>query len=321
MLKKTLKAMGDRGLLVDQNRLVQAVREVEHLPGERVKVAQEVGVDPMARKMFGLDATPQEALRALGTPEALRVADFRREYRRYQNIQTLIKQIDAEGVVRYTFNVGKTGRLYTSGALLTMVPLCRECIVPRDNGTFYSYDYQQQELRIVAALTEHEPLIEALENDVHAVTAEILQRTRDEAKLINYAFLYGMAPDAMRRAYKIEKADMIRLHEVLPVNKLSEVTENLSNGSTVRTFYGDKIPYSSVKERNNYCIQGTAAGMLKQGILALTRSGFMPTIVAHDQFLLEANDPMIKGILECFIDGVGFPVKIREGKNWAEATV
>lgn len=320
MLMKLLKDMGERGLLVDQQRLVRAVAETSHLPGERVKVAQKVGVDPLARKMFGLEKTPQEELRRVGTPEALMVADFRKAYRVYQNVQTFINQIQPDGIIRYTLKVGKTGRLYSSGALLTMVPLCRKCVVPRDNGTFYAFDYDQQEMRVIAALTKHEPLLEAIEGDVHAVTAEILQRDRSEAKTINYAFIFGMKPEAMRRVYKIKKSEMTRLMALLPIDKLSAATKRRTHRGMVRTMYGDMIPFESDKERNNYCIQGTASGMLKRGIELLAKKEIKCTIVMHDSFLLETSDRMIKRILECSIDGVKFPVKMKEGKNWAEAT-
>ena len=81
----------------------------------------------------------------------------------------------------------------------------RKSFIPRDeNHVLLAADYSQIELRIIAALSEEENMIEAFKNgeDIHASTAakvfnvsldEVTREQRSNAKTVNFGIIYGVS--------------------------------------------------------------------------------------------------------------------------------
>ncbi len=116
------------------------------------------------------------------------------------------------GHIHTSFNqaVTATGRLSSSDPNLQNIPVrgedgkeIRRCFVPEEGCFFFSADYSQIELRVMAHLSGDENMIEAFRegHDIHAATAAKIYRktidevTRDErtkAKRANFGIIYGI---------------------------------------------------------------------------------------------------------------------------------
>ncbi len=116
------------------------------------------------------------------------------------------------GHIHTSFNqaVTATGRLSSSDPNLQNIPVrgedgkeIRRCFVPEEGCLFFSADYSQIELRVMAHLSADENMIEAFRegHDIHAATAAKIYRkpigevTRDErtkAKRANFGIIYGI---------------------------------------------------------------------------------------------------------------------------------
>ena len=115
--------------------------------------------------------------------------------------------------IHTTFNqtVTTTGRLSSSNPNLQNIPVrdamgkeVRKAFIPDDGQLFFSADYSQIELRIMAHLSQDENLVQAFlgGEDIHAATAakifhkDISEVTADErrrAKTANFGIIYGIS--------------------------------------------------------------------------------------------------------------------------------
>lgn len=116
------------------------------------------------------------------------------------------------GRIHTSFNqtVTATGRLSSSDPNLQNIPVrdddgkeIRKCFIPEPGCLFFSADYSQIELRIMAHLSEDENMIEAFREgfDIHAATAariwhkdigEVTPAERKKAKQANFGIIYGI---------------------------------------------------------------------------------------------------------------------------------
>lgn len=118
------------------------------------------------------------------------------------------------GRIHTSFNqaITATGRLSSSDPNLQNIPVrdddgkeIRKCFVPEEGCLFFSADYSQIELRIMAHLSGDENMIEAFRNgqDIHRATAakiwhetmeDVDDAQRKKAKQANFGIIYGITP-------------------------------------------------------------------------------------------------------------------------------
>ena len=142
------------------------------------------------------------------------------EYRQYKKLQsTYVDALPNEvnpktGRIhtQYMQAVAATGRLSSNNPNLQNIPIrtergkeVRKSFIPRDeNHVLLAADYSQIELRIIAALSEEENMMEAFKNgeDIHASTAakvfnvpldEVTREQRSNAKTVNFGIVYGVS--------------------------------------------------------------------------------------------------------------------------------
>ena len=141
------------------------------------------------------------------------------------SLPTLINP--STGKIHTSFNqtVTSTGRLSSSNPNLQNIPVrgddgkeIRKAFIPEPGCTFFSADYSQIELRIMAHLSGDKHMIEAfLEgDDIHASTAAKIYHkpigdvTRDErrkAKTANFGIIYGISVFGLAERLNVPRSE------------------------------------------------------------------------------------------------------------------
>lgn len=209
------------------------------------------------------------------------------------------------GHVHTSFNqcVTATGRLSSSDPNLQNIPVrtedgkeIRRCFIPEPGEEFFSCDYSQVELRIMASLSGDRHMIEAFKSgyDIHAATsAKIFHKaiedvTKDErrkAKSANFGIIYGISAFGLAQGLDIDRREAKELidgyFESFPevqqfIEKCKEEARQKGYAETImgRRRYLPDInskngTVRAFAERNavNAPIQGTAADIMKVAMI------------------------------------------------------
>lgn len=211
------------------------------------------------------------------------------------------------GKIHTSFNqtITATGRLSSSNPNLQNIPIrdddgkeIRKAFIPEEGCLFFSADYSQIELRVMAHLSNDENMIEAFRegHDIHAATAakiykenidDVTRDQRTKAKRANFGIIYGITVFGLAERLDIDRAEAKQLidgyFETFPQVKdymeKAKVTAHehgyvetlfhrrrylpdiTSHNATVRGF----------AERNaiNAPIQGTAADIIKVAMVRI----------------------------------------------------
>ncbi|MCI1683860.1 MAG: DNA polymerase I [Bacteroides sp.] len=131
------------------------------------------------------------------------------------------------GRIHTSFNqaVTSTGRLSSSNPNLQNIPIrdedgkeIRKAFIPDDGCEFFSADYSQIELRIMAHLSEDKNMIDAFLSgyDIHAATAskiykiaikEVTSDMRRKAKTANFGIIYGISVFGLAERLNIDRKE------------------------------------------------------------------------------------------------------------------
>ncbi|MBR6961262.1 DNA polymerase I [Candidatus Saccharibacteria bacterium] len=228
----------------------------------------------------------------------------------------------------YTQDVTATGRLSSINPNLQNIPVrsedgkrIRNCFVADEGKIFVSADYAQFELRLAAALSHDEALINDFNSglDIHTKTAsdafhvpmdQVTKQQRRAAKVINFGVLYGMSPkglsDAAGMSFYEAKQFIERYFELrAPMRKYLDA--QLEKGRTegfVETLYGRRRPTPDLHAPNflvraaaeraaaNMPIQGTEADLMKRAMLAVDKAlpdGAKLILQVHDSLIVECD--------------------------------
>ena len=229
----------------------------------------------------------------------------------------------------FTQNVTATGRLSSLSPNLQNIPVrteigkeIRKGFVAREGKAFVSADYSQFELRLAAALSNDEKLIENFNSgvDIHTKTAsevfgipmeEVTKNQRRAAKVINFGVMYGMSPkglsDAAGMSFYEAKSfidDYFRVRSPIK-NYLDSVLEQAKTLGYVETLYGRRRPTPDVKSSNfvirmaaeraaqNMPIQGTEADLMKRAMIkvdSILPEGAEQILQIHDSIIVECDE-------------------------------
>ncbi|MDC0006648.1 DNA polymerase I [Winogradskyella sp.] len=200
----------------------------------------------------------------------------------------------------YMQTVAATGRLSSNNPNLQNIPIrtergrqVRKAFVPRnDEYTLLAADYSQIELRIIAALSEEETMIEAFKNgeDIHASTAskvfnvpldEVTREQRSNAKTVNFGIVYGVSAFGLSNQTDLSRGEAKELidtyYETYPKLKayMSAQVDFARDNGYVQTVLGRRRYLKDIDSRNamvrsgaernavNAPIQGSAADIIK----------------------------------------------------------
>ena len=143
-------------------------------------------------------------------------------------IDALPKLINPEtGHIHTSFNqtITTTGRLSSSNPNLQNIPVrneegkeIRKAFIPEPGCEFFSADYSQIELRIMAHLSGDPHMIEAFREgyDIHAATAakiykkpleEVTREERSKAKTANFGIIYGITVFGLAERMNVSRAE------------------------------------------------------------------------------------------------------------------
>ena len=225
-------------------------------------------------------------------------------------VEALPKLINPRtGRIHTSFNqaVTATGRLSSSNPNLQNIPVrgedgreIRKAFVPDEDCIFFSADYSQIELRIMAHLSGDEHMIADFNagHDIHAATAarifhkSIEEVTRDErrkAKTANFGIIYGISAFGLSERLGIPRGEAKELidsyFDTYPKVKefMSTCIERAQERGYILTEFKRRRYLADINSRNatvrgyaernavNAPIQGTAADIIKVAMVAIDR--------------------------------------------------
>ena len=213
------------------------------------------------------------------------------------------------GHIHTSFNqtVTATGRLSSSDPNLQNIPVrgeegkeIRRAFIPEEGCLFFSADYSQIELRVMAHLSGDENMIDAFKNgyDIHAATAAKIYKEsidtvsrdqRTKAKRANFGIIYGITVFGLAERLNISRTEASKLiegyFETFPkvheyMEKAKEDARNKGYAETLfnrKRYLPDIMSHNATvrgfAERNaiNAPIQGTAADIIKVAMIHIFR--------------------------------------------------
>ena len=301
-------------------RMNEIERRIYELAGEPFNIAspKQVGeilfdklkiVEKAKKTKTGQYVTSEEVLQQLKNKHEI-VADILQHRGLKKLIGTYIDALPKlinprTGHIHTSFNqtITATGRLSSSDPNLQNIPIrgedgkeIRKAFIPEPGCLFFSADYSQIELRVMAHLSQDEHMIEVFREgkDLHAATAAniykkpISEVTRDErtkSKRANFGIIYGITVFGLAERLDIprEEAKMLidgyfdtfpQVHDYMEKSK--EIARQQGYVTTLfgrRRYLPDIHSANSVvrgfAERNaiNAPIQGTAADIIKVAMI------------------------------------------------------
>lgn len=257
----------------------------------------------------------------------------------------------------FRVNGTATGRISHSNPNLGQLPRkggIRAIYRPDDLYSFVSADYSQLEICLAAHFTHDANLLAIVREGAsqHDITANSLAISRNDAKRVNFAMMYGCS------AYKIHKLLGVSIPEgeylwkkywdtYIGVKKLmDECASKVDSGLPIVTPYGRKRRFPKSEEKRpvwdkayrqafNALIQGTGADITSEALYLVDaqlkeKNIGRALLSVHDEILVRVKDTDVsvaKDILKHTMEGVGkrlqliidLKVEVSEGmKRWED---
>ena len=282
---------------------VNSAKQVGEILFDRLKI-----VDKPKKTKTGQYTTSEEVLESLR--ETHPIIGKILEYRGLKKLLStyidalpqLINKRDNKIHTSYNQTVTSTGRLSSSNPNLQNIPIrdeqgkeIRKAFIADENCTFFSADYSQIELRLMAHLSQDPNMMEAFNSgdDIHAATAakiykipinEVTSDMRRKAKTANFGIIYGISVFGLSQRLTIPRSEAKELidgyFETYPKVKEymdTSISVARENGY-VETILGRKRFLPDINSRNatvrgyaernaiNAPIQGSAADIIKMAM-------------------------------------------------------
>ena len=389
-LVPVLAEMEMNGVLLDTNalaetskvftdRMTQIEKNIYELAGHQFNIAspKQVGevlfgemkiVDKPKKTKTGQYVTSEEVLQQLRSKAP--IVDHILEHRGLKKllgtyVDALPKLINPHtGHIHTSFNqaVTATGRLSSSDPNLQNIPVrgedgkeIRKCFIPEPGCLFFSADYSQIELRVMAHLSGDKNMIEAFREgyDIHAATAariykedinEVTRDQRTKAKRANFGIIYGITVFGLAERLEISRDEAKQLidgyFETFPqvhdyMEKAKQLAREHGYAETFfhrRRYLPDITSHNATvrnfAERNaiNAPIQGSAADIIKIAMIRIyerfRREGIKSKMIlqVHDELnfsvLPEEKEQVEKIVLEEMQNAYPLHVPLVADSGW-----
>ena len=284
------------------------------------------------RTKTGQYVTNEEVLQSLRTKHPI-VADIL-DYRGLKKllgtyVDALPKLINKRtGHIHTSFNqaLTSTGRLSSSDPNLQNIPVrsedgkeIRKCFIAEQNCLFFSADYSQIELRIMAHLSEDANMIEAFREgfDIHAATAakikhkkmeDVSAAERKQAKQANFGIIYGITTYGLAQRMGIDNNEARKLIEdyfaTFPKVRafMEQAKEQARRKGYAETLFGRRRYLPDILSKNgtvrgfaernaiNAPIQGSEADIIKLAMIRIWRRFKAENI--RSKMILQVHDEL-----------------------------
>ena len=262
-------------------------------------------------------------------------------------VEALPQLIDRRtGRIHTSFNqaVASTGRLSSTNPNLQNIPVkdergreIRKAFVPEEGHIFFSADYSQIELRLMAHLSGDRSMIDDFlsGNDIHASTAakifgvdikDVTREMRSRAKTANFGIIYGISSFGLSERLTIGRKEAKELIDGYfasypGVKKyMEESIRRAREKGYVTTMFGRKRYTRDIHSRNqvvrgnaernaiNAPIQGTAADIIKIAMVNIHRRleeknlKSKMILQVHDELIFEVAPPELEFLKEMVLD-------------------
>ena len=239
----------------------------------------------------------------------------------------------------YMQTVAATGRLSSNNPNLQNIPIrtergrqVRKAFIPRNEDyVLLAADYSQIELRIIAALSEEENMINAFKNgeDIHASTAskvfnvpleKVTREQRSNAKTVNFGIIYGVSAFGLSNQTDLSRSESKELIDTYYAtypklrNYINEQIGFARENGYVQTVLGRRRYLNDINSRNavvrgaaernavNAPIQGSAADIIKIAMIRIyekLQSGNFKSkmlLQVHDELVFDVYKPELEAI-------------------------
>ena len=272
-------------------------------------------------------------------------------------VEALPKLINPRtGHIHTSFNqaVTATGRLSSSDPNLQNIPVrdddgkeIRKCFIPEAGCRFFSADYSQIELRIMAHLSGDENMIEAFREgfDIHRATAakiwkenidDVTDEQRKKAKQANFGIIYGITTYGLAQRMGIENAEARQLiddyFKTFPKVQayMEAAKEQAREKGYAETMFGRRRYLPDITSRNgtvrgfaernaiNAPIQGSEADIIKIAMIRIWRRFKDENI--RSKMILQVHDELNFSVYPDEVEQVG-KIVIEEMQKACELNV
>ncbi|RLD27228.1 MAG: DNA polymerase I, partial [Bacteroidetes bacterium] len=239
----------------------------------------------------------------------------------------------------YMQTVAATGRLSSNNPNLQNIPIrtergrqVRKAFIPRsEDYLLLAADYSQIELRVIAALSEEDNMINAFKNgeDIHVSTAskvfgvplnEVTREQRSNAKTVNFGIIYGVSAFGLSNQTDLSRTEAKALietyYQTYPKlrNFISKQIDFARDNGYVQTVLGRRRYLKDINslnavvrgaaERNavNAPIQGSAADIIKIAMINIhskLETGNLKTkmiLQVHDELVFDVFKPELEKV-------------------------
>lgn len=353
-LVPVLAEMERNGVCIDTDSLAETSRQmtermlaiekrIYELAGEQFNIAspRQVGdilfsklkiVDNPKKTKTGQFVTSEEVLQQLRHKHE--IVDAILQHRGLKKllgtyIDALPKLINPKtGHIHTSFNqtVTATGRLSSSDPNLQNIPVrgedgkeIRRAFIPEPGSLFFSADYSQIELRVMAHLSGDDNMIEAFREgyDIHAATAakiykkninDVSRDQRTKAKRANFGIIYGITVFGLAERLDIPRSEAKMLidgyFETFPAvhDYMEQAKQQAREQGYVETFFHRRRYLPDINSHNatvrgfaernaiNAPIQGSAADIIKVAMIRIYQR--FKSLNLKSKMILQVHDEL-----------------------------
>lgn len=352
-LVPVLVHMERNGVRIDEESLAETSRiftekmnniekEIREVAGQEINISSPKQIGELLFDTLKLDAkakktktgqyvTDEATLQALKSkhPVVEQILDYR-GYKKLLStyIDSLPQLVNKRtGHIHTSYNqaVTTTGRLSSSNPNLQNIPIrdengkeVRKAFIPDAGEEFFSADYSQIELRLMAHLSQDTNMVNDFNSghDIHQATAakifkveinDVTSDMRRKAKTANFGIIYGISAFGLAERMEVSRSEAKQLIDeyfaTYPGVKEymdKSIAKARENGYT-ETLYGRRCQLPDINSRNavvrgyaernaiNSPIQGTAADIIKVAMVKIDKrmreEGFRSKMIlqVHDE--------------------------------------